>query len=139
MQPNEDVVSKSKKILGLVMRYKIAFNNDNEFLGMISNSGEVVGEKGDVVGRINYDGSISSGDTIIGYSLYDWYVYDDEFITNGYITKDGAVLNLNGSKIGKLDKGFVIDKNNKVIIAQEFVYFNTFCSFDIINLQFQRF
>lgn len=115
MQPNEDVVSKSRKILGLVMRYKIAFNNDNEFFGMISNSGEVIGEKGDVVGRINYDGSVSSGDTIIGYGLYDWYVYDDEFITNGYITKDGAVLNLNGSKIGKLDKGFVIDKNNKVI------------------------
>lgn len=115
MQPNGDVVSKSKRVLGLVMQYKIAFDNNNEFLGMISNSGEVRNEEGKIVGNINYDGSISSGNDIIGYGLYDWYVYDDEFITYGYITKDGTVLNVNGSKVGKIDKGFVLDKNNKVV------------------------
>lgn len=115
MQPNGDVVSKSKKVLGSVMRYKIAFDNNNNFIGMINNSGEVIGIDGNVKGQIAYDGSIYSGSDIIGYALYDWYVYNDEFVTYGYITKDGTILNLNGSKVGIIDKGFVLDKAGKVV------------------------
>lgn len=115
VQPNGNAVTKSKNIIGQAMRYKVAFNNQNEFMGMVQNSGAVADKDGKNVGWINYDGSVMSNGEIVGYALYDFYVYDDKFSVYGYITKDGAVLSSVGSKLGNIDKGFVVDKSGSVV------------------------
>ena len=115
MQPNGNVVSKSKKSLGNVMRYKVAFDEQNKFLGLVKNSGAVINEKGEDVGRVLFDGSVASGSEIIGYALYDFYAYDENFAVYGHFTKDGTVLSSVGSRLGTLDHGFAIDRNGKPV------------------------
>ena len=115
MQPNGNVVSKSKKALGSVMRYKVAFDEQNKFLGLVKNSGVVVNDAGENVGQIMFDGSVVNKGETVGYAIYDFYAYDENFATYGYFTKDGTVLSSVGSKLGDLDHGFVIDRNNKVV------------------------
>ena len=115
MEPNGNVVSKSKKNLGNVFKYKVAYTNDNKFLGMVQHSGEILDVSGNIIGKVNFDGSVSNAGEVIGYALYDFYVYDDNFITYGYLTKDGVVLSMVGSKLGDIDRGFVLDRNGQVI------------------------
>lgn len=115
MQPNGSVVSKSKKVLGNVMRYQVAYTDENRFLGMVGSSGVVTDDKGKVVGQVNFDGSVSANGENIGYALYDFYVYDENFVTYGYLTKDGTVLSPVGSKLGQMDRGFVVDRSGQVI------------------------
>lgn len=115
VQPNGNVVNKSQKSLGNAMRYTVAFYNDNRFMGMVQNSGEVINYKGEVIGKVKFDGSIYNNDNEIGYALYDFYVYDENFVTYGYLTKDGTVLSMVGSKIGQIDRGFVLDKKHQIV------------------------
>lgn len=115
VQPNGNAVSKSKKSIGNAMRYKVAFKNDNTFLGMVQNSGQIVNAAGTTVGQINFDGSVQHEGEQIGYALYDWYVYNNDFVVYGYIMRDGTVLNTSGSRLGKIDKGFVVDKNGQPV------------------------
>ncbi len=114
MQPNGNVVSTSKRNLGNVMRYKVAYRNNNTFLGMIDGAGQVRDSGDRVVGQINFDGSVEYEGANIGYALYDFYVYDDNFVVYGYLTKDGTVLSMVGSQLGKLDRGFVIRRGEVV-------------------------
>ena len=74
-----------------------------------------IDENGKNVGQVAFDGSVVSGGEIIGYALYDFYAYDENFIVYGYFTKDGTVLSSVGSKLGVLEHGFVIDRNNKPV------------------------
>ena len=115
MQPNGNVVSKSKKTIGNVMKYKIAYDYDNKFLGLVQNSGQVVGKGGEIVGQINFDGSVINKGNMVGYALYDFYVYDENHVTYGYLTKDGTVLSMVGSRLGQMDRGFVLNRQNQVI------------------------
>lgn len=115
MQPNGNVVSKSKKVLGNVMRYQAAYTDNNRFLGMVGPSGIVTDDNGKNVGQVNFDGSVQANGENIGYALYDFYVYDENFVTYGYLTKDGTVLSPVGSKLGQMDKGFVTDRSGQVI------------------------
>lgn len=115
VQPNGNVVSKSKKVLGNVMRYKVAFDEENKFLGLVKNSGAVISDKGENVGQVQFDGSVVFEGEIVGYALYDFYAYDENFVTYGYFTKDGTVLSSVGSKLGTLNHGFVIDRNSKAV------------------------
>lgn len=115
IQPNGNAISKSKKTIGNVMRYKVAFKNDNTFLGMVQNTGQILNSKGENVGQINFDGSVHSKGDVVGFALYDFYVYDENFVTYGYILKDGTVLNMSGSKLGKMDRGFVVDRSGQVV------------------------
>lgn len=115
IQPNGNAISKSKKSIGSSMRYKVAFKNDNTFLGMVQNSGQIVNAAGTTVGQINFDGSVQHEGEQIGYALYDWYVYNNDFVVYGYIMRDGTVLNTSGSRLGKIDKGFVVDKNGQPV------------------------
>ncbi|MBQ9271972.1 MAG: TrbI/VirB10 family protein [Alphaproteobacteria bacterium] len=115
MQPNGNVVSKSKKVLGNVMRYQVAYTDANKFLGMVSAGGMVINEAGKPVGEVNFDGSVQANGENIGYALYDFYVYDENFSTYGYLTKDGTVLSPVGSRLGQLDRGFVTDRSGQVI------------------------
>ena len=115
IQPDGNAVSKTKKNLGNAMRYKVAFDNDNRFLGMVQNSGMVTNGEGESVGQVHFDGSVYKDNNQIGYALYDFYVYDDNFVTYGYLTKDGTVLSVVGSKLGQMDRGFVLDRKNQVV------------------------
>ncbi len=115
MQPNGNVVSSSKRTLGNVMRYKVAYSDSNEFLGMVDSAGLVKNTRGKIVGKVNFDGSVENNGDNIGYALYDFYVYDENFIVYGYLTKDGTVLSMVGSRLGKLDRGFVIDRRGDVV------------------------
>lgn len=115
VQPNGNVVSKSKKTLGQAMRYKVAFNNENHFIGMVQNSGAVMGQNGEVAGWVNFDGSVVDKGETIGYALYDFYVYDNNFTVYGYLTKDGVVLSSVGSKLGEIEHGFVVNRNGEVV------------------------
>ncbi|MBQ8481892.1 MAG: TrbI/VirB10 family protein [Alphaproteobacteria bacterium] len=115
IQPDGNAVSKTKKNLGNAMRYKVAFDNDNIFLGMVQNSGQVMNSEGKNVGQVYFDGSVYKNGNQIGYALYDFYVYDENFVTYGYLTKDGTVLSVVGSKLGQMDRGFVLDRKNQVV------------------------
>ena len=115
MQPDGTVVSKTKKNLGNAMRYKVAYGNDNHFLGMVQNNGAVMGVDGRNAGQVRFDGSVYKDGAMVGYALYDFYVYDDNFVTYGYLTKDGTVLSVVGSKLGQIDRGFVLDRKRQVV------------------------
>ncbi|MBR1600367.1 MAG: TrbI/VirB10 family protein, partial [Alphaproteobacteria bacterium] len=115
VQPDGNAVSKTKKNLGNAMRYKVAFDNNNRFLGMIQNSGLVINSENKNVGQVYFDGSVYKDGNQIGYALYDFYVYDDNFVTYGYLAKDGTVLSAVGSKLGQMDRGFVLDRQNQVV------------------------
>lgn len=115
MQPNGNVVSKSKKNLGQTFKYKVAYDNENRFLGMVQPDGKVKNQQDKTIGQVQFDGSVRQNGEEIGYALYDFYVYDENFVTYGYLTKDGVVLSMVGSKLGTIDRGFVLDRNAKVI------------------------
>ena len=115
VQPNGNVVAASKRVLGNAMKYAVAFDQTNNFLGMVQQSGEVHNSEGVVVGKVAFDGSVQKDDETIGYALYDFYVYDENFVTYGYLTKDGTVLSPVGSKLGKIDKGFVLNRSGDVV------------------------
>ncbi len=115
MQPNGNAISTSGRNLGQVFKYAVAYDNSNNFLGMVQNTGQVLNSSGDVVGTVNFDGSVVNDGENIGYALYDFYVYDENFVIYGYVAKDGSVLSMVGSRIGKIDKGFVVDKNGRVV------------------------
>lgn len=115
VQPNGNVVSKTKKTLGNAMRYKVAFGNDNRFLGMVQNTGAVIDGNGRNVGQVHFDGSVYKDGSVVGYALYDFYVYDENFVTYGYLTKDGTVLSVVGSKLGQMDRGFVLDRKRQLV------------------------
>lgn len=114
VQPNGNVVSKTKKNLGNAMRYKVAYDNDNRFLGMVQNTGAVIDGNGKNVGQVRFDGSVHKDDAAVGYALYDFFVYDENFVTYGYLTKDGTVLSVVGSKLGQMDHGFVLDRKRQI-------------------------
>ncbi len=115
VQPDGNVVSKSKKVLGQIMKYQVAYGLDNHFLGMVQDNGKVYNQAGDFVGQVLFDGSVQKDDTQVGYALYDFYVYDEDFATYGYLTKDGTVLSMVGSKLGNIDRGFVLDRKKQVV------------------------
>lgn len=115
VQPTGNVVSKSKKALGQIMKYKVAFDLNNKFLGMVQHDGRVITQKGEVAGQVNFDGSVVQNDDLVGYALYDFYMYDENFVTYGYLTKDGVVLSMVGSKLGNLDRGFMVDRAGNVV------------------------
>ncbi len=133
MQPDGDVVSASKKELGNVMRYKVAYSNNNEFLGMVDNAGLVKNTGGKIVGKVNFDGSVEFEDETVGYALYDFYMYDENFIVYGYLTKDGTVLSMVGSKLGKMDRGFVVDRRGEVVARGNRDYLVRDASYNVVG------
>lgn len=114
LQPNNNASSKTGEPLGLLFNYRYAFDNKNNFMGIINSRGEVLNNK-EVVGQSLYDGSVVFDKRIVGYALYDMYMYDEDFKAIGYITFDGSVLSFNGQALGSIQKGFLVDKAEKVI------------------------
>lgn len=113
--PDGTVVSQDKKNLGLVFKYKFAFDKENNFIGLIDEKGQVLDEKNNVLGTVSYDGLIVSKDKAIGYALYDLYIYDDLQKAIGYLVGDGRVLDFSGNTLGKIDRGFLVNKEGALI------------------------
>mgnify|MGYP000469554898 FL=1 len=112
MQPNDNVNSKTGVPVGQLFKYRFAFDNDNNFLGRVGSDARVFNAKNEEVGKVEFGGAVLKDGKNIGYALYDMYVYDNDANVIGYITRDGNVLT--GRKLGRIDKGFLINGENKV-------------------------
>lgn len=101
--------------IAVLFNYKVAFDENNTYLGRISPKGEVVSDGGEILGQVGYNGYVTLQDGRAGYALNDLYVYDDNEKTAGYIAKNGSVYNISGDLIGNIYQGFVLDKKQKVV------------------------
>lgn len=116
-QPDGNVNSTSGLPIGVLLKYKVAFDFDNKFLGYINKQGKVVNNEHKGIGYIDHDGYVISNRDKIGYALNDFYVYDNENELKGIINQDGGVVDFNGQNLGTLDKGFVIKDNQPIARA----------------------
>lgn len=123
VRPDDSVVRTDGEVLGAAFRYQVAFDNDNSFLGRVLENGNVVSDKNDILGQVLFDGSVVSDNKLIGYALYDFYIYDEEGKTIGYLTRDGLVANFSGGKLGKADRGFLVSKDYELIGRGQRDYF----------------
>lgn len=112
---DDNIYSETGKNIGVLFRYKVAFDNNNTYLGRINNQGEVVSDSGDVLGQVNYNGLVKMKNGNNGFALYDLYVYDNDGKTVGYIAKNGQVYSIMGELKGTVYNGFVIDKKQNLI------------------------
>ena len=115
LQPNDSVVNSGGKTIGRLFKYKYAFDNNNSLLGRVLESGRVINNKNEDVGAVDYQGYVVDKGERIGYASYDLYVYDEKGSVVGYIENDGSVRGISGSNLGKLNKGFLLNKNNKLV------------------------
>jgi ribosomal protein L27 len=114
-QPDDTFMSHRDQEEGIVFRYRFAFDNDNIFMGRVDESGNVLNAKDEVLGQVGYDGAVRLEKAVIGYALYDLYVYDDKGEAIGYLLSDGSVSAFSGARLGKADKGFLADRNYNLI------------------------
>lgn len=112
---DEGVYDTSGENIGVVFKYKIAFDSNNAYLGRVNSNGDVLSDTGDVLGRVDYNGSVSLQNGGSGFALYDLYVYDNNGKTVGYIAKNGTVYSIMGEIKGTIYQGFVIDKKQNLI------------------------
>jgi hypothetical protein len=111
-QPDDTVMNADNAPIGFVFRYRVAFGNDNVFLGRVTEKGQVVSDKDDIVGQVMYDGSVTAEDgKVIGYALYDLYIYNEKNEAIGYLLSDGSVSGFSGTRLGQADRGFLADRN----------------------------
>ncbi|MBQ8660840.1 MAG: hypothetical protein IJ482_00745 [Alphaproteobacteria bacterium] len=114
-QPDGNVNSSAGIPVGAMMEYKVAFNLDNRFMGRVLSDGTVVGDKFKNVGRVNFEGYVVSGGQKVGYALYDFYVYDANDNAIGYINRNGDVVSFINQSLGRVERGFLLDKEQNVI------------------------
>ncbi len=111
LQPGLGVNSKTGMPLGAALQYGVAFDNNNAYLGRVTEEGRVLNDKGEDVGSLRFDGYIVSDNQKIGYALYDFYIYNQGGDAIAYIAKDGSILSFDGKNMGRLDRGFLVDKS----------------------------
>lgn len=115
LQPDGNINSRTGAPLGGIFKYAIAFDNSNRYLGRVISDGTVRNEKFEELGRVAFDGTVINGTAKIGYALYDFYAYNNDFNAVGIIGKDGIVRNFNNKNIGNLQRGFVIAFDDSVL------------------------
>lgn len=114
-QPGGNVNSEAGLPLGTMFKYKIAFNLDNRLMGRVLSDGSVVDDKGQNVGRVNFEGYVLVDGQKAGYALYDFYIYDAAGNVLGYISRNGDVTGFTNQNLGRIERGFLVDKDGKVI------------------------
>lgn len=114
-QPDGNVNSNAGLPLGAMFRYRVAFNLDNRFMGRVLQDGTVVDDKNNVVGKVNFEGYVLVDNQKAGYALYDFYVYDAAGNAIGYISRNGDVTSFINQSLGRIERGFLVDKNGTVI------------------------
>lgn len=106
--PDGSIVDEKGNVYGLLFKYKVAFDRDNNFIGYVNHKGEVYDDHKEVFGSVMHDGLVVKNDKAVGYALYDLYVYDENGLVLGYLTKNGTVMSLTGQNLGKADRGFLV-------------------------------
>ena len=113
-QPNGNINSNSGIPLGMLFKYKVAFNFDNKFIGYVTKNGLVIDAQNNEIGKVDFEGYVTSSKDKIGYALYDFYVYDAKGQVVGIISRNGDVSSFTNQNIGVFDRGFVL-KGNEII------------------------
>lgn len=111
VQPDDTVVGSDAAPVGSLFKYKFAFDNDNIFMGRVNEQAEVINHENTMLGKVNADGAVVADGKVIGYALYDFYIYNEHGQAIGYLLSDGSVANFSGGRLGKADKGFLVDRN----------------------------
>ena len=116
-QPDGNVNSTSGANIGMVFKYKVAFDFNNKFMGYVSKDGKVINSSGTTVAKVDFDGYVltDKGEKT-GYALYDFYVYDNDLNPVGIINQQGEVTSFSNQSLGQYDRGFVI--KDKAIVAR---------------------
>ncbi len=115
IRPDDSANSKTGMPIGIMFKYRYAFDNNNKLMGQVLSNGEVVDNSKKVVGNVDVNGNVILNNQTVGYALYDMYVYDTNGYAKGYITSDGNVISFINQNLGKLQKGFLLDTNMQVI------------------------
>lgn len=115
-QPNDNINSTVGLPLGALFKYTVAFSLDNnKFIGRVLSDGRVVNDQMQTIGTVNFEGYVIADGQKVGYALYDFYVYDNEGHVIAVISRNGDVVSLGGSNLGVIDRGFLLDREQKVI------------------------
>ncbi len=113
-QPDDSVNSKTGSAIGMLFKYRYAFDKDNRLLGTVNSQAEVITPQGEKYGRVDFDGNVVYGSDNIGYALYDMYLYNNDGNAVGYIAADGGVISFSNQRLGKIIRGFAIDNSGKL-------------------------
>lgn len=113
--PNDRVMNENRNI-GILFKYRYAFDNNNKLMGRVSPEGNVINSEGKDIGKVTFQGFVnnSAGQTI-GYALYDMYIYDQENKVKGIITSTGEVKTPEKGLIGQIKHGFIVNSKEEVI------------------------
>lgn len=114
-QPDGNVNATSGLPLGAIQEYKFAFDLDNHLIGRITDDGLVVDAQNKTIGKVDFDGYVLIDNQKQGYALYDLYVYDNQGNVLGYINRNGDVTSFTNQILGRIDRGFLINKTEEVI------------------------
>lgn len=114
-QPDGNVNSSAGIPVGAMLDYKVAFNLDNRFMGRVLADGTVVDDKFNEAGRVNFEGYVVSGGQKVGYALNDFYIYNAEDNAVGYINRNGDVVSFTNQSLGRIERGFLLNKDQEVI------------------------
>ncbi|MBR1648236.1 MAG: TrbI/VirB10 family protein [Alphaproteobacteria bacterium] len=112
--PDDVVNSRTGTAAGMVFKYRYAFDNNNKYMGLVNEQGEVIDGRGQKLGTVDFDGNVNSGSNAIGFALYDMYMYNNEHNAVGYIASDGSIISFTNQRIGKMIKGFAVDNSSKM-------------------------
>ena len=112
--PDDSVNSKTGERMGMLFRYRYAFDKNNKLSGIINNKAEVINSKDQKIGTVDIDGNVALNGDSKGYALYDMYVYGDNNMVIGYIAPDGNIISFTNQKLGKLVRGFAVDNKGKM-------------------------
>lgn len=115
-QPNGNINSNAGISIGYLFKYKVAFGDNNNLLGYVTEEGKVINSKKEEVGNVDFDGYVVLNNAKIGYALYDMYVYDKDDMPIGIINNLGEVVSFSNQNLGFLNRGFVL--KNKEVIAR---------------------
>jgi len=114
-QPNGNVNSNAGIPIGNILKYTVAFDFNNRFVGLVKEDGSVISNQGTKIGNIDFEGYVIIDNKKAGYALYDFYVYNSNGDIIGYITRSGDVVDFTNQNLGRINKGFLVDKSDQVI------------------------
>lgn len=118
IRPDNMANSKTGLPVGMLFKYRFAFDNDNKLAGLVAENAEVYNFHKEKIGEVDYNGAIVNRGQKIGYALYDLYIYDNNGNAMGYIAPDGNVLSFANQNIGKITRGFLVDKGTGKAIGR---------------------
>ncbi|MFI3242071.1 MAG: TrbI/VirB10 family protein [Alphaproteobacteria bacterium] len=114
-QLDYNVSSSIGEPIGVLLKYRYAFDNNNKFLGVINSKAQVIDASSKIAAEVFYDGSIVKEGQEVGYALYDLYMYNKNLTPIGYVDLSGDVYDFKGVNLGKIQKGFLTNAKGDVL------------------------